>query len=209
LFVLLAFFFWPLCCLSFFNFQNLITHLVSLKNAQDRRGSNRVVIGQCLSPLNLFECRSWRGVLDTTFYAKVCDKSVAFSVLSDFSSTNKTDRHDIIEILLKVGLHNITLNLKEYAMKIQILTDHLYTNNSNMTAYISSTSICRYISTFSTCALKLSIGSKKNINNLLNLFCVIKVIEINIWIYYYSHNRSLIQYMYSNCADSAIICEGG
>jgi hypothetical protein len=33
--------------------------------------------------------------------------------------------------------------------------------NSNMTAYISSTSICRYISTFSTCALKLSIGNKK------------------------------------------------
>jgi hypothetical protein len=32
-----------------------------------------------------------------------------------------------------------------------------------MTAYISSTSICRYISTFSTCALKLSIGNKKNI----------------------------------------------
>jgi len=27
--------------------------------------------------------------------------------------------------------------------------------NSNMTAYISSTSICRYISTFSTCALKV------------------------------------------------------
>jgi hypothetical protein len=43
----------------------------------------------------------------------------------------------------------------------------------------------------------------------LNLFCVIKVIEINIWIYYYSHNRSLIQYMCSNCADSVIICEGG
>jgi hypothetical protein len=31
--------------------------------------------------------------------------------------------------------------------------------HSNMTAYISSTSICRYISTFSTCALKVSIGN--------------------------------------------------
>ena len=30
-----------------------------------------------------------------------------------------------------------------------------------MTAYVSSTSICRYISAFSTCALKLSIGNKK------------------------------------------------
>jgi hypothetical protein len=175
LFVLLAFFFWPLCCLSFFNFRNLITHLVSLMNAQDRRGSNRVVIGQCLSPLNLFECRSWWGVLDTTCYAKVCDKSVVFFVLFDFSSTNKTDRHDIVEILLKVGLNNITLNLKEYAMKIQILTVHLYTNNSNMTAYISSTSICRYISTFSICALKLSIGNEKNIKRNSRCVAVSKV----------------------------------
>jgi hypothetical protein len=35
--------------------------------------------------------------------------------------------------------------------------------NSNMTAYISSTSKCRYISTIRTCALKLSIGNKNNI----------------------------------------------
>jgi hypothetical protein len=35
------------------------------------------------------------------------------------------------------------------------------TGFANMTAYISSTSLCRYISTFSTCALKLSIGNKK------------------------------------------------
>ena len=51
-----------------------------------------------------------------------------------------------------------------------------------------------------------------DVNNqfdLLNLFCVIKVIEINIWIYYYSRNRSLIQYMCSNCAVSVTICEGG
>ena len=40
---------------------------------------------------------------------------------------------------------------------------------SNMTAYISSTSICRYISTFSTCALKLSIGNKKK--HYLKSFC--------------------------------------
>ena len=37
--------------------------------------------------------------------------------------------------------------------------------SSNMTAYISSTSICRYISTFSTCTLKLSIGNKKSFCN--------------------------------------------
>jgi hypothetical protein len=37
----------------------------------------------------------------------------------------------------------------------------IFTTNSNMMAYILSTSICRYISTFSTCALKLSLGNKK------------------------------------------------
>ena len=42
----------------------------------------------------------WRGVLDTT----LCDKGCQwFSTGSPVSSTNKTDRHDIIEILLKVA----------------------------------------------------------------------------------------------------------
>ena len=36
---------------------------------------------------------------------------------------------------------------------------------------------------------------------LLNLFCVIKVIEINIWIYYYSHNRS----WFNICTQIALI----
>jgi hypothetical protein len=46
---------------------------------------------------------------------------------------------------------------------MKILQGLVLKHVSNMTAYISSTSICRYMSTFSTCALKLSIGSKKNI----------------------------------------------
>ena len=41
-----------------------------------------------------FESRSFRGVLDTTLCDKVCAGSPV-------SSTNKTDRHDITEILLK------------------------------------------------------------------------------------------------------------
>jgi len=41
-----------------------------------------------------------RGVLDTT----LCDE-----VGTAVSSTNKTDRHDITEILLKVALNTITL----------------------------------------------------------------------------------------------------
>jgi len=38
-----------------------------------------------------------------------CDRSVVFSGYS-FSSTNKTDRYDITEILLKVALNTISPN---------------------------------------------------------------------------------------------------
>jgi hypothetical protein len=53
--------------------------------------------------------RSWRGVLNTA----LCDKSQQlatgrwFSPSTPVSSTNKTNRHDIIEILLKVALSTI------------------------------------------------------------------------------------------------------
>ena len=48
-----------------------------------------------------------RGVLDTTLCDKVCQwlgPGRWFSLGSGVSSTNKTDRHDIAEILLKVAL---------------------------------------------------------------------------------------------------------
>ena len=54
-----------------------------------------------------------KGALDTT-----CDKVFQwlatgwwFSPSTPVSSTNKTDRHDIAEILLKVALNTITLTL--------------------------------------------------------------------------------------------------
>ena len=51
--------------------------------------------------LFMFEC-SYRGLLNTT----LCDKFVSdggwFSTGTLVSSTNKNDRHDITEILLKV-----------------------------------------------------------------------------------------------------------
>ena len=53
-----------------------------------------------------FKPCSWWGVQDTP----LCDKVCQLLVFSDtrISSTNKTDRHDITEILLKVALHTIT-----------------------------------------------------------------------------------------------------
>ena len=63
---------------------------------------------QCLSPLNLWVWILLRwGVLDTTLCDKVCQWHAAgqwFSPGTPVFSTNKTDRHDITEILLKVIL---------------------------------------------------------------------------------------------------------
>ena len=57
-----------------------------------------------------FEPRSWRDVLDITLSMSVtCDRSVVFSGYS-VSSTIKTDRHDITEILLKMTLSTINHN---------------------------------------------------------------------------------------------------
>ena len=65
---------------------------------------------QWLSPLALWVQIPFRwGVLDTTS----CQLLVAdlwFSSGTPVSSTNKTDRHDITEILLKVTLNTITHN---------------------------------------------------------------------------------------------------
>jgi hypothetical protein len=49
-----------------------------------------------------------RGVLDTTLCDKMCQRLAAGRWFSPVSSTNKTDCHDIIEILLNVA---ITLSL--------------------------------------------------------------------------------------------------
>jgi hypothetical protein len=43
---------------------------------------------------------------------------VIFSVVFSVSSTNKTDRHDITEILLKVALNAINLNQPSIVNKI-------------------------------------------------------------------------------------------
>jgi len=61
-----------------------------------------------------FEPCSLRGVLDTTLCDKVCQWLAAgrwFSLGIPVSSTNKTDSHDITEILLKVSLN--TINRKQ------------------------------------------------------------------------------------------------
>jgi hypothetical protein len=68
---------------------------------------------QYVSPLTLWvRIPLRRGVLDTTLCDKICQLLAGgrwFSPGTPVSSTNKTDRHDLTEILLKVALNNITL----------------------------------------------------------------------------------------------------
>ena len=69
-------------------------------------------------PITTNVVSSWQGVLDTTLCDKVCqclETGPWFSLGTSVSSTNKTDRHDIIEILLKVALNTINqTNLKGF-----------------------------------------------------------------------------------------------
>ena len=61
---------------------------------------------QCLSPLKLWvRITPRRCVLDTT----LCNKVTTYRWFSPVFSTNKTDCHDITEILLKVALNTINV----------------------------------------------------------------------------------------------------
>jgi len=61
----------------------------------------------------VFERCSWRGVLDISLCDQVCQGLATgqwFSTGTRVSSTNKADRNNITEILLKVALNTINLN---------------------------------------------------------------------------------------------------
>ena len=72
-----------------------------------------------------FEPRSWRGVLDAILCDKVCQWLATgrwFSLGVPVSSTNKTDLHDITEILLKVALNTINQTKPFSLIRIIIYT---------------------------------------------------------------------------------------
>ena len=84
------------------------------------RGSDGLVVGFITTyAISDFESHSWRGVLNTTLCDKVCQW---FSPGTPVSSTSKTDRHDITEILLKVALKKC----RRYFTYEQLLTIELF-----------------------------------------------------------------------------------
>ena len=96
-----------------------ITWCDQRKNVQNTEGLSwscgswiyNYLCNQCLSPLTLWDRTPLkRGALDTTLCDEVCQWLATgrwFSPGSLVFYTNKTDRHDITEILLKVALSTI------------------------------------------------------------------------------------------------------
>ena len=100
---------------------------------------------QCLSPLTLWV---WiplrRDVLITTLCDKVCQRLQTgrwFSPGPLVSSTNKTDSHDITEILLKVALNTLTLTiwwwLDSLADEPRLHRENLVTCHKSLTNFIT------------------------------------------------------------------------
>ena len=95
----------------------------------NRRGGHRMVVGFTFMTSAYhhhsceFESRSWRGVLDTAVCDKVCQWLATgrwFSPGIPVSSTNKTDRQDRTDILLKVALNTIKTNQTFYKKSLSI-----------------------------------------------------------------------------------------
>ena len=87
-----------------------------------------------------FEPRSWRGVLDTTLWDKFCQRLSTGRWVSpgtSVCSNNITDRHDITEILLKVAVNTIKLNLSHFnSMSEYVVGGREKSNFSDPTLYI-------------------------------------------------------------------------
>ena len=87
-------------------------HIQTMVGASCR---DRMVVGFTTTCTISVYHHSWRGVLDTTLCEKVCQRLATdrwFSPGTPVSSPNKTDRHDITEILLKVALNTINQTIK-------------------------------------------------------------------------------------------------
>ena len=80
---------------------------------------------------------AWRCIFDITLRYKVCQWLVIldrwFSPDTLLSSTNKTDRHDMTEILLKMALNTINQETNQSNINTTINDFHLKSPNKKMT----------------------------------------------------------------------------
>ena len=118
-----------------------IFQLIMFNSWRGRRGRDNMVVGfttTCaISAYHHescgFEPCSWRGVLDTTLCDEACQWFVTgrwFSSGTPVSPTNKTDRHDITEILLKLALN--TRKEKKSILDFWVFNKHRkYINTSH------------------------------------------------------------------------------
>ena len=99
---------WKLIC---YQVQDLIIYLGQSWSWSYDNWIYNYICNLCLSPLTLWvRTPLRRGVLNTTLCVKVCGWLTAgrwFSPNTSVSSANKTDRHDIAKILLKLDLSTI------------------------------------------------------------------------------------------------------
>ena len=126
---------------------------------------------QCLSPLML-----WVRILMRARCTTLCDKDCRWlatvRLFSPVSSTNKTDRHDITEILLKVALNTIKKTNKQilfiYFFSSSVLLNHyspgvkpppslLVLLNQLLLIYSFCVEFCRFLKFLNFCHLFLTI----------------------------------------------------
>jgi hypothetical protein len=107
---------------------NIFQYIVSIVSTGAVMVNDRMVVGHgftttcTISAYYHWSCEfeSWC-VLDPTLFDKVCQWLVSgwwFSLGTPVSSNNKTDHHDITEILLKVALNTITLTQFQYIIDL-------------------------------------------------------------------------------------------
>ena len=106
--------------------------LVHILQYRGRRSSYRMVVGFTTTYTvsayyhRSYECEPRSGVLDTTLCDRVCQLLATGQRFSPVSSTNKTDHHDITEILLKVALN--TTNQPKHTLQYK-MAELCYTTN--------------------------------------------------------------------------------
>jgi hypothetical protein len=123
-------------------------------------GRDCIVVGfttTCVISAYHLSCKfiscSWWGVLDTTLCDQVCQW---LSSGTPISSTNKTDSHNIIEILLKVAFNTINQTLYYYWNKF-LWIDRKRDVHWHLTSLVQYLIITSFV-TFTFCgALKFSL----------------------------------------------------